>query len=97
MPCSTLNFTEGKNLNDHEQLVELATGVGLDAGAERGYLAGEDGAAEVVASQEEAGRLGIAGVPFYVFDGRYALSGAQPVEVFGRAIDAVASQGFAQG
>ncbi len=48
----------------------------------------------MVASQEEAGRLGIAGVPFYVFDGRYALSGAQPVEVFGRAIDAAASQGF---
>jgi predicted DsbA family dithiol-disulfide isomerase len=74
-------FKEGKNLNDHEQLVELATGVGLDAGAVRGYLAGEGGAAEVVASQEEAGRLGIAGVPCYVFDGRYALSGAQPVEV----------------
>jgi predicted DsbA family dithiol-disulfide isomerase len=87
-------FKEGKNLNDHEQLVELATGVGLDAGAVRGYLAGEGGAAEVVASQEEAGRLGIAGVPFYVFDGRYALAGAQPVEVFGRAIDAAASQGF---
>jgi DSBA-like thioredoxin domain len=95
MPCSfRAYFTEGKNLNDHEQLVELATGVGLDAGAVRGYLAGEGGAAEVVASQEEAGRLGIAGVPFYVFDGRYALSGAQPVEVFGRAIDAAASQGF---
>jgi hypothetical protein len=73
---------EGKNLDDHEQLVELATGVGLDAGAVRGYLAGEGGAAEVVASQEEAGpSRGIAGVPFYVFDGRYALSGAQPVEV----------------
>jgi predicted DsbA family dithiol-disulfide isomerase len=47
----------------------------------------------VEASQEEAGRLGIAGVPFYVFDGRYALSGAQPEEVFRRAIDAAASQG----
>ncbi len=82
-------FTEGKDLNDHEQLVELATGVGLDAGEVRGYLAGEDGAAEVVASQEEAGRLGVAGVPFYVFDGRYALSGAQPAEVFGRVLDAV--------
>ena len=90
-------FTEGKNLNDREQLVELSTGVGSDIREVRGYLAGEGGAAEVVASQEEADRLGIAGVPFYVFDGRYALSGAQPVEVFGRAIDAAASQSFDQG
>ncbi len=40
-------------------------------------------------AQEETGRLGTAGVPFYVFDSRYALSGAQPAEVFGRAFDAV--------
>ena len=86
-------FTEGKDLNDHEQLLELATGVGLDAGEVRGYLAGAGGVDEVLASQEEAGRLGIAGVPLYVFDGRYALSGAQPVEVFLRAIDAAASRG----
>ena len=86
-------FTEGKDLNDHEQLLELATGVGLDAGEVRGYLDGAGGVDEVLASQEEAGRLGIAGVPFYVFDGRYALSGAQPVEVFLRAIDAAASRG----
>ena len=86
-------FTEGKDLNDCGQLVELATGVGLDAGEVRGYLAGAGGVDEVLASQEEAGRLGIAGVPFYVFDGRYALSGAQPVELFVRAIDAAASRG----
>ena len=86
-------FAEGRDLNDRKQLVELATGVGLDAGEVRGYLAGASGGDEVLASQEEAGRLGIAGVPFYVFDGRYALSGAQPVEVFVRAIDMAASRG----
>jgi predicted DsbA family dithiol-disulfide isomerase len=86
-------FTEGKSLNDRGQLVELATGAGLDAGEVRGYLAGASGVDEVLASQEEAGRLGIGGVPFYVFDGSYALSGAQPVEVFGQAIDAAASRG----
>ncbi len=82
-------FSEGKDLNDREQLVEVASGVGLAAEEAYGYLAGEDGVAEVLASQEEAGRLGIAGVPFYVFDGKYALSGAQPAEVFGRVLDAV--------
>jgi predicted DsbA family dithiol-disulfide isomerase len=85
-------FAEGGNLNDHEQLTELAYGVGLDPGEVRAYLAGESGVAEVLASQEEAGRLGIAGVPFYVFDGRYAVSGAQPVEVFGRVLDAVRAE-----
>lgn len=49
--------------------------------------------AEIQVSQEEAGRLGVTGVPSYVFEGRYALSGVQPVEMFGRAIEAVASQG----
>jgi predicted DsbA family dithiol-disulfide isomerase len=82
-------FTEGKNLNDHEELVVVAASVGLDAGEVREYLAGEAGASEVRSSQEEAASLGITGVPFYVFDGRYALYGAQPVGVFGEALDMV--------
>lgn len=83
-------FAGGADLNDREQLADIAGGVGLDPDAARDYLAGEDGAAEVWASQEEAESLGITGVPFYVFGGRYALSGAQPLEVFGRALDAAA-------
>jgi predicted DsbA family dithiol-disulfide isomerase len=67
----------------------FAGGAGLDAEDAREYLAGEDGVGAVWAGQEEAGRLGVMGVPFYVFDGRYALSGAQPVGVFVRALDAV--------
>jgi predicted DsbA family dithiol-disulfide isomerase len=82
-------FTEGKDLNDHEELVHVASSVGLDATEVREYLAGEEGAYEVLSSQEEAWRLGITGVPFYVFEGRYAIYGAQPVEVFGEALDMV--------
>jgi predicted DsbA family dithiol-disulfide isomerase len=81
-------FTEGRDLNDHEALVALASGLGLDATEVREYLAGEAGASEVYSSQEEARRLGITGVPFYVFDGRYALYGAQPAEVFKEALEA---------
>lgn len=83
-------FAGGADLNDREQLANIAGGVGLDPGTARDYLAGEDGTAEVWESQEEAGSLGITGVPFYVFGGRYALSGAQPVGVFGRALDVAA-------
>lgn len=80
-------FTDGKDLNDHEDLVAVATSVGLDADETREYLAGEEGVTEVRSSQDEANRLGITGVPFYVFDGRYAVYGAQPADVFGEALD----------
>lgn len=70
--------------------MDLASGVGLDAREVREYLSGEEGVADVLESQGEAQRLGVTGVPFYVFDGRYALYGAQPAEVFGRALDAAA-------
>ena len=80
-------FAGGKDLNDHDDLAELAAGVGLDEAEVRAHLAGDERTREVWESQEEAARLGIAGVPFYVFDGRYGLSGAQPVEVFLRVLD----------
>ncbi len=56
-------FVEGKELNDHEQLVDLASGAGLDVGETRGYLAGEAGVAEMLASQEEAGGSASRGFP----------------------------------
>lgn len=80
-------FSGGRNLNDHEQLAAVAAGAGLDPGEVRRYLAGEGGKAEVRASQEEAYARGIQGVPFYAFDGGRTVSGAQPVEVFLRALD----------
>ena len=80
-------FAEGRNLNDVDDLVAVAAQAGLDADQVRAYLASSERVDEVLASQEEAGRLGIEGVPFYVFDGRYGLSGAQPLEVFLRALD----------
>ncbi len=82
-------FTEGKDLNNHEELVRVASSVGLDAKEVAEYLAGEEAASDVRSSQEEAQSLGITGVPFYVFDERHAIYGAQPVEVFGEALDTV--------
>ena len=85
-------FAGGADLNDRERLARIAASAGLDAEAVGDYLAGDAGTAEVWASQDEAGNLGVSGVPFYVFDGRYALSGAQPVAIFGRALDAAAGR-----
>jgi predicted DsbA family dithiol-disulfide isomerase len=78
-------FSGGRDLNDREELAAVASGVGLAPEEVRAYLDGGEGADEVWRSQEEASRLGIRGVPFYVVDGRYALAGAQPVEAFVRA------------
>lgn len=80
-------FSEGRNLNDLGQLVQIASQVGLAEQEVRAYLAGDENVAEVFASQVTAEQLGIQGVPFYVIDERYGLSGAQPVEVFLEAID----------
>ena len=82
-------FSEGRNLNDHDELATVAAGAGLDAEEVRRYLAGDRGKAKVRASQEEAYGRGVQGVPFYVFDGGRTISGAQPVEEFLRALDGV--------
>ncbi|HLS92067.1 MAG TPA: DsbA family protein, partial [Microbacterium sp.] len=68
----------------------VATGAGLDADVVASVLA--DPAAfdaEARADVARAGDLGIQGVPFYVLDGRYGLSGAQPAEVFEQALTQV--------
>lgn len=82
-------FAEGRNLNDHRQLVELAGSVGLEADPVREHLAGDRGRADVLQSQQRAYRLGISGVPFFVVNGRYGLSGAQPVDTFLEVLDTV--------
>ncbi len=54
-------FSAGRNLNDHEELAAVAAGAGLDADEIRSYLAGDEGKAEVRASQEEAYAKGYKG------------------------------------
>jgi predicted DsbA family dithiol-disulfide isomerase len=75
-------FTEGRNIGDHGTLVELATEAGLAAVEAADVLASGRFAEDVRRDIDEALQLGINGVPFFVFDGRYAVSGAQDVEVF---------------
>jgi predicted DsbA family dithiol-disulfide isomerase len=80
-------FTDGHDLNDHDQLVAAAESVGIAGEEALAYLASARGVAAVAESQQTAEELGISGVPFYVIDDRYGLSGAQPVEVFLRVLD----------
>lgn len=75
-------FTEAKNTADHNVLVQLATDIGLDGNEVKKILAGQDYSNEVKSDLYEAQQLGISGVPFFVIDRKYAVSGAQPSETF---------------
>ncbi len=75
-------FTEGKNTADHEVLAQIGAEIGLDSGEVKKVLAGNDFATEVEKDIEEARQFRISGVPFFVFDRKYAVSGAQDSKVF---------------
>ena len=82
-------FSEGRDLNSPEDLVAVATRVGLKEDAVRAFLGSDALSAEVWASQERAQRLGISSVPFYVLNNQYGVSGAQPPELFLQAFDTI--------
>jgi predicted DsbA family dithiol-disulfide isomerase len=78
------HFTELRSLFDNESLATLAEEAGLaDA---REVLASDEHADAVVADHQQASALGANGVPFFVFDGRYSVSGAQGADVFAQAL-----------
>jgi len=80
-------FCEGAAIGEPETLMRLAADVDLDRDRVSATLAGDDYALEVRADEDEARALGINGVPFFVLGGRYAVPGAQPVEVLLQALD----------
>jgi predicted DsbA family dithiol-disulfide isomerase len=80
--------SEREDLSDPVVLDRLAAEAGLFGVAE--FLAGDGGVEEVKESIGEARALGIEAVPTYVFDERWAVSGAQPVEVFSQLLGQVA-------
>jgi predicted DsbA family dithiol-disulfide isomerase len=79
-------LSEGEAIGDPEVVARLAVDAGLDAERVNAILASDDYAREVRTDEAEASRLGIHGVPFFVVGGRYAISGAQPAELIGRAL-----------
>jgi predicted DsbA family dithiol-disulfide isomerase len=82
-------FSEGAVLDDPETLVSLVSEVGLDAEEARAVLASDEYTEAVRSDIEEARELGIQGVPFFVIDEKYGISGAQPTEVFKKALDQI--------
>ena len=81
-------FMEGRAIGDRDTLVELAGEVGVDPGRARAALDSDEYADDVRADEREAAELGITGVPFFVINRRYGVSGAQPPEVMLEALAA---------
>jgi len=80
-------FTEGKNTADHSILIQLGKEIGLDGGAVKTVLSGNDFAVEVKRDIAESQQIGVNGVPFFVVDRKYAISGAQDSKVFLETLD----------
>ncbi|MHB1487289.1 MAG: DsbA family oxidoreductase [Acidimicrobiales bacterium] len=85
-------LTEGRTIGDPATLVELADAVGIDSDQARDTLAGDTYRSDVRADEAEAEELGISGVPFFVFDRRYMVSGAQPTQTFVAALTKAGAQ-----
>ena len=80
-------FSEGVRIGNRDALVELAVEVGLDEAETAAVLDGNAFEAEVNADIELARAFGATGVPFFVFDRKYAVSGAQETAVFSEVLD----------
>ena len=80
-------FTEGRAISDPTTLTALAVEVGLDRGRVADVLEGDDYGAAVRADEDRAMELGSTGVPFFVFDERLGVPGAQPPDVLLRLLE----------
>lgn len=90
-------FTEGRSVFDQDSLAELAIDVGLAAAAARDAL--REGRYDWAVEEDIdlARRIGITGVPFFVFNGKYGLSGAQQSSVFLEALSRAADEAAPEG
>ncbi|MGE9808373.1 DsbA family oxidoreductase [Janibacter sp. G1551] len=80
-------FSEGEPVGDTDTLVRLATEIGIDEAVAREALVSGAHAEDVRRDEAQARAYGISGVPFFVIDEKYGISGAQPTEVFEQALD----------
>lgn len=86
------HFTDGANVADHDLLTEYAVAVGMDEARVREYLASEEGLAETRADLDAARARGIQAVPTFVFEGQWAVQGAQPASAFLQVLEEVAER-----
>ena len=79
-------FSNGQDMSDHSTLIRLGKEIGLNEEEITAALVSEEFEAKVNFDVSEGSQLGVTGVPFFVFDRKYAVSGAQPIETFLNAL-----------
>jgi predicted DsbA family dithiol-disulfide isomerase len=77
-----IHFIEGKDINDKNTLLETGVSIGLDQSEVKAMLDSTAYTDEVRRDEEAAQAIGVRGVPFFVFNDKYAVSGAQSPETF---------------
>ena len=90
------HFTEGKNIGDLNTLISIGTDLGLDADEVRKTLENQTFAGEVALDIETARQFQITGVPYFLFDRKYAISGAQDSAVFLQTLEKAYEEKAAQ-
>ena len=85
-------FTEGRHVGRDAELADLAEEVGLDREALLADLAADRYAGDVQRDLNHARQMGVRGVPFFVFEGQYGVSGAQSADTFSEVLSHVASE-----
>lgn len=89
-------FTDGESIADHEVLTKAAEEVGMDSKDVKNVLDSDKYQKEVVADEVEAQQSGIQAAPFFVINNKYGISGAQPYEVFVKALKQVKEEELKQ-
>lgn len=86
------NFEDGRNVGDHAVLVDVAKQAGMDEALVSRLLATDADRDHIISEIDAAQRMGVNGVPFFILDQQYAVSGAQPVEVLVSALRELARE-----
>ncbi len=90
-------LAEGESMSDPETLVRLAQEMGLEPAGTREMLASNAFSDDVLRDEQRAFELGVNGVPFFVIEERFGISGAQPTDVLLNALQSIAASGGEDG
>ncbi len=90
-------FEQGVDLSKRDNLADVAASAGLDRGEVMDLLMSDEYIREVVTSQQISHQRGVTGVPFYIINDKYGVSGAQPSSAFAEIFQSVGSEILAQG
>jgi len=80
-------FTEGKNINDAATLIQIGTSIGLNEQEIKDMLQSNAFADKVLADEKASDDLKISGVPYFIFNGKYKIDGAQPPQTFLKTLE----------